>query len=70
MEEPRDELSQELSAVLETLHLNLNSIKKEEEKAGRWARATRTINAVFFGFYLVAVVVFLLWIFLTWTAKE
>lgn len=70
MEEPRDDaqLSQELSAVLKTLNLNLSS--KKEEKPAYWASMTKTINTVFFVFYLIAVVAFLLWIFFTWTAKE
>lgn len=71
MEEPRDDaqLSQELSAVLKTLILNLK-ITKEEEKPAYWARVTKTINTFFVLFYLMAVVAFLLWIFFTWTAKE
>lgn len=71
-EETRDDaqLSQELSAVLETLNLNVNSTKEEEEKPAYWARVTKTINRFFFVFYLIAVGMFLFWMFFTWTANE
>lgn len=71
-EETRDDaqLSQELSAVLETLNLNINSTKEEEEKPAYWARVTKTINRLFFVFYLIAVGMFLFWMFFTWTANE
>lgn len=72
MEETCDDaqLSQELSAVLKTLNLNINSTKEEEEKPAYWARVAKTINSFFFVFYLIAVGMFLFWIFFTWTANE
>lgn len=71
MEKPCDDeqLSQKLSTALKTLTLSLNATR-EEEKPAYWAKATKTINTVFFVFYLIAVVTFLVWIFFTWTAKE
>lgn len=65
-----EQLSQKLSTVLKTLTLSSLNITREEEKPAYWARATKTINAVFFVFYLISVVMFLVWIFFTWTAKE
>lgn len=71
MEGPCDDeqLAQKLSTVLKTLTLSLN-VTREEEKPAYWAKATKTINTVFFVFYLIAVMMFLVWIFFTWTAKE
>lgn len=71
METPGDEeqLSQKLSTVLNTLIRSL-AVTKAEEKPAYWKRVTKTINTFFFIFYLIAVIVFLAWIFFTWTAKE
>lgn len=69
-EKPRDdEVSQKLSTVLNTLPRSLD-VTKAEERPADWKRVTKTINTLFFVFYLIAVIVFLAWIFFTWTAKE
>lgn len=71
MEKPCDDeqLSRKLSTVLNTLIRSLD-VSKAEEKPAYWKRVTKTINTFFFVFYLIAVIVFLAWIFFTWTAKE
>lgn len=71
METPCDDeqLSQKLSTVLNTLTRSLD-VSKAEEKPTYWKSVTKTINTFFFVFYLIAVIVFLAWIFFTWTAKQ
>lgn len=64
-----EQLAQKLSTVLNTLPRSLD-VTKAEEKPAHWRRVTKTINTFFFVFYLIAVFVFLAWIFFTWTAKE
>lgn len=68
-EEPHDteKLSDELQEVMKMLVAFLN-IKVEEEKAGYWTITSRKINKAFFIVYLIAIVVFLLYMFLSWTA--
>lgn len=68
-EEPHDteKLSDELQEVMKKLVAFLNS-KVEEEKAGYWTIICRKINKAFFIVYLIAIVVFLVYMFLSWTA--
>lgn len=70
MEKPceDEQLSQKLGTVLNTPTWSLD-ITKVEEKPAYWRGVTKTINTYFFVFYLIAVIVFLGWIFFTWTAK-
>lgn len=58
-------LSGELKEVVEMLTLLLKS-RKEDEKPGYWTRKTKTINRVYFIFYLTAASLFLFTMFSTW----
>ncbi|KAM8729101.1 5-hydroxytryptamine receptor 3C-like [Acanthopagrus schlegelii] len=58
-------LSDELREVVKALTLLLNS-KREGGKPGYWTRVTKTINKVFFIFYVIAAGVFLLCMSLSW----
>ncbi|XP_028264337.1 5-hydroxytryptamine receptor 3A-like [Parambassis ranga] len=65
-EEPHafERLSDELKEVVEMLTLLLKS--REDQKPGYWTRKTKTINRVYFIFYLTAASLFLLAMFSTW----
>ncbi|XP_044033745.1 5-hydroxytryptamine receptor 3A-like isoform X2 [Siniperca chuatsi] len=71
MEESHDseKLSDDLMEVVKTLTVLLNS-RKEEEKSGYWTRVTKTINKVFFIFYIIAASLFLLCMFFSWKNEE
>ncbi|XP_073345270.1 5-hydroxytryptamine receptor 3A-like [Pagrus major] len=60
-----EKLSDELREVVKALTLLLDS-RKGEGKPGYWTRVTKTINKVFFTFYLIAAIVFLLCMSLSW----
>ncbi|XP_033466937.1 5-hydroxytryptamine receptor 3C-like isoform X2 [Epinephelus lanceolatus] len=62
-------VSDELTAVQKTLTLLLNS-RKEEGKLGYWTRVTKTINKVFFIFYITSASVFLIIIFSIWANED
>lgn len=68
-EEPHEteKLSEELQEVMKMLAVFLNS-KKEEEEAGYWTTRSQKINKVFVVVYLIAIAVFLVYMFLSWTA--
>lgn len=54
---------------MKTLALLHNSTM-EEEKLGYWTRMTRTINRVFFIFYIIAAGLFLIIMFLKWQGNS
>ncbi|XP_028424341.1 5-hydroxytryptamine receptor 3A [Perca flavescens] len=60
-----EKVSDELREVEKTLLLLLNS-RKEDGKPGYWTRVTKTINKVFFIFYVAVTSLFLVVIFLLW----
>ncbi|XP_049420078.1 5-hydroxytryptamine receptor 3A-like isoform X1 [Epinephelus fuscoguttatus] len=70
-EECRDseKLSDELVEAMKTLSLLLSS-RKEGKKWGYWTRMTKTINKVFFIFYIIAASVFLAYMFIMWSTPE
>ncbi|XP_041672081.1 5-hydroxytryptamine receptor 3A-like [Cheilinus undulatus] len=55
--------------VLKSLALLLGSMK-EEEKPSYWSRMTKTINKVFFIFYIITASVFLFYMFYCWNSTE
>ncbi|XP_070783549.1 5-hydroxytryptamine receptor 3A-like [Enoplosus armatus] len=64
-----EKLSEELREVVKTLTELLKS-KKEEGKPGYWTRVTKTINRVFFIFYVTAAGLFLLYMFVSWSDAQ
>ncbi|KAF1373666.1 hypothetical protein PFLUV_G00241320 [Perca fluviatilis] len=60
-----EKVSDELREVEKTLLLLLNS-RKEDGKPGYWTRVAKTINKVFFIFYVTVTSLFLVVIFLIW----
>ncbi|XP_031171639.1 5-hydroxytryptamine receptor 3A-like [Sander lucioperca] len=60
-----EKVSNELREVEKTLVLILNS-RKEDGKPGYWTRVTKTINKVFFIFYVTVASLFLVVIFSKW----
>ncbi|XP_058477480.1 5-hydroxytryptamine receptor 3A-like isoform X2 [Solea solea] len=71
MEESRtiQKLSDDLRETLNTLTLLLNS-RQGERKTGYWTRKTKTINTVFFIFYVSASSLFLLCMFFHWNGAH
>ncbi|XP_041830756.1 5-hydroxytryptamine receptor 3A-like [Melanotaenia boesemani] len=71
IEEPPafEELSVELKEVVRILTLILQS-SKEEEKPGYWTRKTKTINRVYFIFYVIAAFFFLVFMFSIWNEPQ
>lgn len=67
MEECSDleKLSNELKEVVKTLSELLSS-GEEDVKSGYWYRKTKIINRVFFIFYIIAVTLFLAFMFFSW----
>nr|XP_046234247.1 5-hydroxytryptamine receptor 3A-like [Scatophagus argus] len=64
-----EKLSDELREVAKTLAQVLDS-RKEEGKPGYWTRMTKTINKVFFIFYVIASSLFLLCMFVSWNNTQ
>ncbi|XP_078019595.1 5-hydroxytryptamine receptor 3A-like [Epinephelus lanceolatus] len=64
-EKPSDELVE----AMKTLSLILSS-RKEGKKTGYWTRMTKTINKVFFIFYITAASVFLVYMFIMWSTPQ
>ncbi|KAG7507925.1 5-hydroxytryptamine receptor 3A-like [Solea senegalensis] len=62
-------LSDDLRETLNTLTLLLNS-RQEERKTGYWTRKIKTINTVFFIFYVSASSLFLLCMFFHWNGAH
>lgn len=60
-----EKLSDELREVVKALTLLLNN-RMEGGKPSYWTRVTKTINKVFFIFYVIAAGVFLLCMSLSW----
>ncbi|XP_049420098.1 5-hydroxytryptamine receptor 3A-like isoform X2 [Epinephelus fuscoguttatus] len=58
--------SDELREVVKMLAVLLNS-RKEEGKPSYWTRVAKTINKVFFIFYVIAASLFLVYMFFHWT---
>ncbi|XP_069373631.1 5-hydroxytryptamine receptor 3A-like isoform X2 [Paralichthys olivaceus] len=63
-----EKLAGDLREALKTLTLFLN--RKEEGKPGYWTRKTRTINKVFFVFYVTAATLFLICMFFHWNGEH
>ncbi|XP_067432266.1 5-hydroxytryptamine receptor 3A-like isoform X2 [Thunnus thynnus] len=64
-----EKLSDDLREVVKTLALLLNS-SKEEVKPGYWTRMAKTINRVFFIFYIIAASLFLVIMFFKWNTTN
>ncbi|XP_067432263.1 5-hydroxytryptamine receptor 3A-like [Thunnus thynnus] len=64
-----EKLSDDLREVVKTLALFLNS-SKEEVKPGYWTRMAKTINRVFFIFYIIAASLFLVIMFFKWNTTN
>ncbi|XP_051274684.1 5-hydroxytryptamine receptor 3A-like isoform X3 [Dicentrarchus labrax] len=61
------EESQDFEKLLKTLVVLL---RKEEKKPGYWTRKTKTINKVFFIFYVIAATLFLVFMFVSWNSED
>ncbi|XP_049916750.1 5-hydroxytryptamine receptor 3A-like [Epinephelus moara] len=64
-----EKLSDELVDAMKTLSLLLSS-RMKGKKWGYWTRMTKTINKVFFIFYITAASVFLVYMFIMWSTPE
>ncbi|XP_067344507.1 5-hydroxytryptamine receptor 3A-like [Channa argus] len=60
-----EKLPDELTAVLKSLILILNN-KQEEGEPGYWTKKAKTINKVFFVFYVTAATIFMLFMYFKW----
>ncbi|XP_039991843.1 5-hydroxytryptamine receptor 3A-like [Xiphias gladius] len=64
-----EKLLQDLTEAVNTLTLLLNS-RKKDGKPGYWTRKTRTINKVFFIFYVITASLFLFCMFFNWNNPQ
>ena len=64
-----EKLSYELKEMVRILTLLLNS-SKDEGKPGYWTKKTKTINRVYFVFYVTAASLFLVCMFSIWIHGE
>lgn len=64
-----EKLSDELKELVKTLTLLLNS-RKEEGTPSYWARKIKTINKVYFIFYVAASGLFLFCMFFIWLQAD
>lgn len=71
MEEIHDlqNVTNELRDVLKALCLLLSS-KKEEKGLGYWTRKTKTLNRIYFVFYIITTCVFLGFVFSLWVNED